>query len=262
MYLNGNDPFSAKYSNDGERVVVARNQADEHWIEMMNADGTERHDVFKSLDHGLLSTIAWSPDETMIALTLGRLASRNPVTASQVALVRSDGTRFRRLTNGTDSSAYPSFSPDGKTLVYRLLGQQQGLRTVAIADGRVTRLTSEWDNFPAWSPRGDRIAFTGFRNGDFEIYTVRPDGTDVRQLTTDQGTAGHPVWSPDGRSILFTSSRMGWKDEVFLAAQGAQTYGELFVMRADGTGLRQLTDNQWEEAPSAWLRPPQPHGPR
>jgi hypothetical protein len=50
---------------------------------------------------------------------------------------------------------------------------------------------------------------------------------------------------------------VGWKDEVILTAQGAQMYGELFAMRADGTGMRQLTDNRWEEAPSAWLLPVQ-----
>jgi Tol biopolymer transport system component len=256
MYTNGNDPFSVRYSSGSRKVLIARNQGERHWIESMNVDGADRHELFTSPDAALLlGAIAWSRDEKQIAFTLGRLASRHPVTPSQIAIVRSDGSGFRVLTNGTDSSAYPSFSPDGTQLVYRVLGQEQGLRIMSLENGRVTRVTSEWDNFPAWSPRGDRIAFTSLRNGDFEIYTVKLDGTDVRQLTADHGTAGHPVWSPDGRSILFTSSRMGWKDEVMLAAQGAQTYGELFVIRADGSGVRQLTDNQWEEAPSAWLAP-------
>jgi dipeptidyl aminopeptidase/acylaminoacyl peptidase len=126
-----------------------------------------------------------------------------------------------------------------------------------LCEGHVIPLTVEWDNFPAWSPHGDRIAFTGFRTGDFEIFTITPNGTGLRQVTRDRGTNGHPVWSPDGRSLLFTSSRVGWKDEVILTAQGAQMYGELFAMRADGTGMRQLTDNRWEEAPSAWLLPVQ-----
>jgi TolB protein len=114
---------------------------------------------------------------------------------------------------------------------------------MSLADGKVSTLTSDWDNFPAWSPRGDRIAFTSVRTGDVEVYTIRPDGSGLRQLTHDLSNNGHPTWSPDGRSIFFTSSRTGWKDELLLAAQGSQS-SELVIMRADGEGLRHLTDNQ------------------
>jgi len=54
--------------------------------------------------------------------------------------------------------------------------------------------------------------------------------------------------------LAFVSSRKGWKDE-YLVSHGAQPYGEVFVMRADGTDVRQLTDNEWEEQVVAWLRP-------
>jgi hypothetical protein len=47
---------------------------------------------------------------------------------------------------------------------------------------------------------------------------------------------------------------MGFKDEV-VNTEAPQPYGEIFVMRADGTHLKQLTDNQWEEAGATW----QPH---
>jgi Tol biopolymer transport system component len=228
----------------------------------MSADGSERREIFTAPNPDMLvGAIAWSRDETLIAFTVGRLASPNPVTPAQIGLVRSDGSGFRMLTTGDNSSAFPSFSPDGTRIVYRVLGRERGLRLMSLREDRVISLTTEWDNFPAWSPRGDRIAFTGFRTGDFEIFTITPEGTSLRQVTRDKGTNGHPVWSPDGRSLLFTSSRMGWKDEVILAAQGAQTYGELFAMNADGTGARQLTDNQWEDAPSAWLLPIQARKP-
>jgi TolB protein len=55
---------------------------------------------------------------------------------------------------------------------------------------------------------------------------------------------------------LFCSSRMGFKDEVVLIG-APQPYGEVFVMRYDGTQVEQLTDNQWEEGGPAW----QPHQP-
>jgi Tol biopolymer transport system component len=178
------------------------------------------------------------------------LGTRNPITPVQLALIRSDGSGLRILTEGNNSSAFPSLSPDGNSLVYRVLGRERGLRIMSLKDGKVTRLTTGWDNFPDWSPRGDHILFTSFRTGDFEIWTIRPDGSDLRQLTHDHGNDAHAIWSPDGRWILFTSSRMGWRDE---GGGRAQTYGKLFIMRANGSSSRQLTDNRWEEGPIAWV---------
>jgi len=45
---------------------------------------------------------------------------------------------------------------------------------------------------------------------------------------------------------------MGWKDEALLPWHWPQTYGEIFVMRADGSDVKQLTDNQWEEGVTGW----------
>ena len=59
------------------------------------------------------------------------------------------------------------------------------------------------------------------------------------------------AWSPDGAHIAFASTRMGFKDEITYT-DAPQPYGEIFVMRADGSDVRQLTDNQWEEGTPAW----------
>ena len=62
---------------------------------------------------------------------------------------------------------------------------------------------SNHDNFPSWSPVGDRIAFTSYRDRDYEIYTIKPDGTDLRRLTKVAGNDAHNTWSPDGQWIGF-----------------------------------------------------------
>ena len=107
--------------------------------------------------------------------------------------------------------------------------------------------------FPSWSPKGDRIAFTSDRDGDYEIYTIRPDGTDLRRLTHTPGNDAHNAWSPDGEWIAFTSARGGFKDEAALHPYNPQPYGDLYVMRADGSDVRQLTDDQFEEGTPSWL---------
>ena len=171
---------------------------------------------------------------------------------AQVAIIHDDGTGFRLLTSGPNNNAFPSFAPDGKHLVYRTAGPDgEGLRMMDMKDQSVTKLTDAYDNFPVWSPKGDLIAFIRRIHGDFEVFTIHPDGTGLKQLTDTRGNEAHLSWSPDGQRILFTSSRMGFKDEA-LYTGAPQPYGEIFVMRYDGTQVQQLTDNQWEEGGPAW----------
>jgi len=167
-------------------------------------------------------------------------------------MINADGSGLRKITSGANNNGFAAYSPDGKRIVYRTMGPDgEGLRIMNMEDRSVTALTAGYDNFPAWSPRGDLIAFMRKVNGDFDIFTVRPDGKDVRQLTHSKGNDAHPAFSPDGEKIMFSSTRMGFKDEA-LYTSAPQPYGELFVMRYDGTQLEQLTDNQWEEAGPAW----------
>jgi len=211
----------------------------------------------------------WSADGKRIVAGIGtfssfldfEVGSRKPVDAAnggaQVAMLNDDGSGFKLLTSGPNNNGFPSFAPDGKKIVYRTAGPEgQGLRILNLADGAVTRLTTAWDNFPLWSPRGDLIAFVRRNNaGDFQIFTLHPDGTGLKQLSRTHGNDAHLAWSPDGEHLLFTSSRLGFKDEA-LYTGSPQPYGEIFAMRADGSQVEQLTDDQWEEGGPAWL--PQP----
>ena len=115
----------------------------------------------------------------------------------------------------------------------------------------VKPIASGYDNFPLWSPRGDLIMFSRQVEGDYEIYTIKPDGTGLKRLTHSPGNDAHMAWSPDGEHIVFASSRMGFKDEMTYT-DAPQPYGEIFVMRFDGSDVQQLTDNQWEEGTPAW----------
>ena len=179
---------------------------------------------------------------------------------AQVAIVNPDGTGFEELTSGENNDAFPSFSPDGKRFVYRTFETDgYGLRIMNLETKAVTELTHDYDNFPLWSPRGDLIMFSRLVDGAYEICTIKPDGSSFKRLTFTHGNDAHQAWSPDGEYIAFASSRMGFKDEV-VYTDAPQPYGELFVMRFDGTHVEQLTDNQWEEGTPAW-QPIQAGGP-
>jgi TolB protein len=171
---------------------------------------------------------------------------------AQIAIINADGSGFQELTSGPDNSAFPSYSPDGNRIVFRTFGKNgQGLRVMNLENRAVTTLTSDYDNFPLWSPRGDLIMFARQIDGAYDIFTIKPDGTSLKRLTNGKGNDAHMSWSSDGEWIAFASSRMGFKDEVAYT-DAPQPYGEIFVMRYDGTHIEQLTDNQWEDGTPGW----------
>jgi Tol biopolymer transport system component len=111
----------------------------------------------------------------------------------------------------TTTTTGPRPDPDGRTLVYsREVGPQEVRLFIGDVDGSYERpLTSGGnDQFPAWSPAGSAIVFTRFtRDGSSDLWTVRPDGTGLRQLTNggakDKRDA---VWSPNGLFLAFTGA--------------------------------------------------------
>ena len=238
------------FSQYGERVSNATGLASSNpmdaSLESMALDGTGQRTLFHREGASAFSAV-WSPAGDAIALSFGRYFRPAGLPGAPIGIIDPDGADLRLVVDDEVNNGFPSWSPDGDLLVFK--GGRR-LYVVPAAGGPRVALTGPdyYSNFPQWSPDGERIMFTSNLGADFDLYTIRPDGTDLRQLTHAPGNDAHSAWCAGGEWVVFSSSRTGFKDEMALYDSVPQPYGEIFAMRADGTDVRQLTDNKWEDS--------------
>lgn len=190
-------------------------------------------------------TPAWSPAGGRIAFvrTIIPLGTRTGP-PEEIWTVVTDGGGARRLTHNRISDIAPAWSPTGRWLVYQR-ARGSSLRNWDLwtmrADGTGQRLLTRDGARPAWSPNGRLIAFgqpTGHVRGGYlltDLMVMDSHGTHRRVLVKNGSRA---AWSPDGSRIVF--QRM----------TGA--HFELWVINADGSGLRRLTKAPGDEYAPTW----------
>ena len=115
------------------------------------------------------------------------------------------------MTQGSRIVRFCDVSPDGQWLVYDTALPQEDLHVIGADGQRGRQLTDDVarDRVPRWSPDGSRILFYSDRGGqeDYQAWSVRADGGDLRQLTAIEDMVYDALWSPDGRRILVTTDR-------------------------------------------------------
>ena len=125
----------------------------------------------------------------------------------QISLDESQATG-RWFTRGNITDRQPSYSPDGKNILYSSIGSGNlDLMEITIETGAVKRITEDaaddWD--PAYTPDGRHILWSSNRDGHFEIWMANKDGSDSRRITNDGWDAENPTMTQDRRWIVYNS---------------------------------------------------------
>ncbi len=153
----------------------------------------------------------WSPDSSQIAFTSWRTGN------ADIWLVNVDGTGLRNLTESTEQNSNPSWSPDGQRIVFntQLVDGNREIYIMNASGGGAVNLSNHptADSRPTFSSTGEWILFESRRSGKAELYIMRPDGSDVRQVSDTDAPYYYWDWSPDGRFIVYmgeiTPDRVG-----------------------------------------------------
>src|SRR5262252_3426310 len=134
-------------------------------------------------------------------------STREPYKCDQIFTMNSDGSGLQRVSTGKGRTTCAYFTPDGKRIIYAS-----------------THLGS-----PDCPPAADRSAgYVWALYKDFDIFSAKPDGSDMKRLTSTPGYDAEGTISPDGKKIIFTSTRDGDID--------------LYEMNIDGSNPRRLTN--------------------
>jgi TolB protein len=155
--------------------------------------------------------------------------------AKEVYIADIDGSNVRQVTRNKTINEFPSWGPDGQTLLYTSYreNRQPGLFVLSRGGGRspgrvfksLRPGASQYRG--VIDPTGQKVAVVMSLAGATKIFTVNRDGSSPRQLTDGKSLEVSPSWSPDGTQIAFVSDRAG----------GPQIY----VMNADGSNQRRIT---------------------
>jgi TolB protein len=178
------------------------------------------------------------------------IASSKDSSLHELYLIDSTGNEIERLTDNDYYDTDACFSPDGQQIVFRSRRPKIDELWIMDLDGKNLRQLTyypesdlsagEFDYHagpPYWESHSNLISFTSKQNNNYSIFTIKPDGSGLKQLTFGIYDEMWHSWSPDGLRIVFDGTD---EDKNY----------DIYLMNSDGTNIERLTnDDQFEQAP-------------
>ena len=245
--LDVGDAMQASWSPHGQRIAfVSRHQvfggsgtaAGPGWMKICTVPAAGGSEVLATTGKATDWSPVWAPDGKHLFFVSDRGGSMN---LWRVAIDEQSGKPLAEpepITTPAPFLAHPSISADGRHVAYTAVSETQNIQRLSLdaatltVKGEPSWVTSGsrmWAN-PDPTPDGEWVVFYSRDQPEGDLYVCRPDGTGLRQLTSDVAIDRVPRWSPDGKWVAFFSERAGqlqiWK-----------------IRGADGSGLQQMTDS-------------------
>ncbi len=197
-------------------------------------------------------------------------SSRDGRSCDQQYIMNIDGSNVRRVSTGTGKTTCGYFYEGDRRILFSSThhameecpprpDMSQGYVWpldpyeiyTARPDGSDLRRLTHWNTYTAEatvSPDGRNVVFTSLKDGDLDIYTMRTDGTNLRRLTDRPGYDGGAFYSPDGTLIVYRahhptdSAELADYRRLLTQNKVRPSRMEIWVMNADGSGQRQVTN--------------------
>jgi TolB protein len=227
------DGKSLLYAVDTHEYVDGQDTGTVTAIHVMRSRPDGRSAIALTAESGWAWSPSWLPNSASYVMVSTAMGGSDIVRALRVGF----GAAVSRVLAEREAKASMlAVSPSGEVIAFQSeVGGKTMIGTVKVNGSELTHLVA--GTHPAWSPDGRHLAFV--QPDNVHIAVTDPDGGELTQLTDGEDAVGGPSWSPDGAYIAFTSNR-GWRR----FSNGAEVNHNLFVMRADGTGLVQLTEGK------------------
>ena len=241
------DDVAPVWSPTGEHILFASDRGHKAWgtwdLYLMEPDGSNVRKVFDKSQ--IRTSPTWSPDGKRIAYSYGKIGN------NFLYIGTIDGKEEERVAIG----GTPAWSPDGTEIAFVVkAGAKRWEINILNVQTRKQKVFfppkagPTWLRSPAWSPRGDKLAFAWLHRvplADFleteTIYTVNRDGTRLTQIVAEgKSPAVDPVWSPRGDELLYGR----WKHKT----------KHIFKIALNEGQLEQLTHIGWN-GPGDWFDP-------
>jgi Tol biopolymer transport system component len=227
--------FGPVWSRAGDQIAFWRTPAPfgtgSLWV--MSGDGTGKRALTRDID-------ARDPSWNALGTRLVYDLASNDLYSLRV----SDGQDRQRLTSGPPFDFEPAWSPNGRQIAFTrgsTTGDPGDIAILTLNGHVVSRIThsAAYDHQVGWAPAGHRLVFERDYGDRSAVFTIKPDGTDLRRLTTGAHFDVGPAYSPDAQLIAFGSDRGDILDN-------------LWVMNSNGTDQHELVSLPFSEAFPDW----------